>query len=159
MGPEPELFSGRPCDLSGCAQSANASMSFAHGFSRTCEQRRRRCGKSDWTSTSSSARWRSLRGPSFARRGGSRRSRRSSSCSPGASAQDDRVALEVTGNAWEIKRLLEPHVAEVIVVSPGDTAIRSARAKTDRLDARALAKLLAAGELDHGLGPRPNEPR
>ncbi|MGH2984232.1 MAG: IS110 family transposase [Solirubrobacterales bacterium] len=60
----------------------------------------------------------------------------------------DRVALEVTGNAWEIKRLLEPHVAEVIVVSPGDTGIRSARAKTDRLDARALARLLAAGELD-----------
>ena len=40
----------------------------------------------------------------------------------------------MTGNAWEIKRLLEPHVAEVIVVSPGDTGIRSARAKTDRLD-------------------------
>ncbi len=60
---------------------------------------------------------------------------------------DDRVALEVTGNAWEIKRLVEPHVAEVIVVSPGDTGIRSARAKTDRLDARTLARLLAAGEL------------
>ena len=61
---------------------------------------------------------------------------------------EDRVALEVTGNAWEIKRLLEPHVAEVIVVSPGDTGIRSARAKTDRLDARTLARLLAAGELN-----------
>ena len=60
----------------------------------------------------------------------------------------DRVALEVTGNAWEIKRLIEPHVAEVIVVSPNDTGIRSARAKTDRLDARALARLLASGELD-----------
>ena len=60
----------------------------------------------------------------------------------------DRVALEVTGNAWEIKRLLEPHVGEVIVVSPNDTGIRSARAKTDRLDARALARLLGAGELD-----------
>jgi hypothetical protein len=33
----------------------------------------------------------------------------------------DRVALEVTGNAWAIKRLIEPHVAEVIVVSPTDT--------------------------------------
>ena len=60
----------------------------------------------------------------------------------------DRVALEVTGNAWEIKRIIEPHVAEVIVVSPNDTGIRGARAKTDRLDARTLAKLLAAGELD-----------
>ena len=60
----------------------------------------------------------------------------------------DRVALEVTGNAWEIKRLLEPHVGAVVVVSPNDTGISSARAKTDRLDARTLAKLLAAGELD-----------
>jgi transposase len=62
--------------------------------------------------------------------------------------REDRVALEVTGNAWEIKRIIEPHVAGVVVVSPADTGIRGARAKTDRLDARALAKLLAAGELD-----------
>jgi transposase len=57
--------------------------------------------------------------------------------------QDDRVALEVTGNAWEIARTIEP-----IVVSPADTGIRQARAKTDRLDARTLAKLLAAGSLE-----------
>jgi transposase len=61
---------------------------------------------------------------------------------------DDRVALEVTGGAWEIARILEPHVKRVIVVGPDDTGIRQARAKTDRLDARTLAKLLAAGELD-----------
>ena len=61
---------------------------------------------------------------------------------------DDLVALEVTGNAWEIARILEPHVKRVIVVSPADTGIRQARAKTDRLDARTLARLLAAGELD-----------
>jgi transposase len=63
-------------------------------------------------------------------------------------ARDDRVALEVTGNAWEIARILEAHVARVIVVSPSDTGIRQARAKTDRLDALALARLLAAGSLD-----------
>jgi transposase len=61
---------------------------------------------------------------------------------------DDRVALEVSGGAWEIARILEPHVQRVIVVSPDDTGIRQARAKTDRLDARTLARLLAAGELD-----------
>ena len=61
---------------------------------------------------------------------------------------DDRVALEVSGGAWEIARILEPHVKRVIVVSPDDTGIRQARAKTDRLDARTLARLLAAGELD-----------
>jgi transposase len=60
----------------------------------------------------------------------------------------DRVALEVTGSAWEIVRILEPHVAEVVVVSPGDTGIAQARAKTDRLDARTLAKLLWTGELE-----------
>ncbi len=73
----------------------------------------------------------------------------------GSLGPDDRVALEVTGNAWEIARIIEPHVARVVVVSPGDTGIRQARAKTDRLDARALAKLLASGELDAGLGARP----
>jgi transposase len=52
------------------------------------------------------------------------------------------------GNAWEIARILEPHVARVVVVSPSDTGIRQARAKTDRLDALALAKLMAAGSLD-----------
>jgi transposase len=61
---------------------------------------------------------------------------------------EDRVALEVTGNAWEIARLLKPRVERVLVVSPADTGIRQARAKTDRLDARTLAKLLASGGLD-----------
>jgi transposase len=63
-------------------------------------------------------------------------------------AATDVVALEVTGNAGEIARILSAHVARVVVVSPHDTGISRARAKTDRLDARALAKLLAAGELD-----------
>jgi transposase len=60
----------------------------------------------------------------------------------------DRVALEVTGSAWEVTRLLEPHVDRVIVVSPDDTGIVQARAKTDRLDARTLATLLSRGELE-----------
>lgn len=60
----------------------------------------------------------------------------------------DRVALEVTGSCWEVARILEPHVQRVIVVSPDDTGISSARAKTDKLDSRALASLLWRGELD-----------
>lgn len=63
-------------------------------------------------------------------------------------APTDRVALEVTGNAAEIARIIRRHVADVVVVSPHDTAVGRARAKTDRLDARTLARLLAAGELD-----------
>lgn len=60
----------------------------------------------------------------------------------------DRVALEVTGSCWEVARILEPHVQRVVVVSPDDTGISSARAKTDKLDARALASLLWRGELE-----------
>jgi transposase len=63
-------------------------------------------------------------------------------------APDDWVVLEVTSNAAEIARILTPHVARVVVVNPHDTTISHARAKTDRLDARTLAKLLAAGALD-----------
>ena len=98
--------------------------------------------------TATSARSRSSRRASCGRPGGSRRGPRRWSCSPRAWTRAIWVALEVTGNAWEIARILERHVARVIVVSPTDTGIRQARAKTDRLDARALAKLLWAGELD-----------
>ena len=54
----------------------------------------------------------------------------------------------MTGSCWEVARLLEPHVDRVIVVSPDDTGIASARAKTDRLDARTIASLLWRGELE-----------
>jgi transposase len=60
----------------------------------------------------------------------------------------DRVALEVTGSCWEVARILQPHVDRVLVVSPDDTGITQARAKTDRLDARTLARLLWSGELE-----------
>jgi transposase len=60
----------------------------------------------------------------------------------------DRVALEVTGSCWEVARILEPHVNRVIVVRPDDTGISSARAETDKLDARTFASLLWKGELE-----------
>ena len=60
----------------------------------------------------------------------------------------DRVALEVTASCWEVARILEPYVERVVVVSPDGTGISSARAKTDKLDARALAVLCWKGELD-----------
>lgn len=47
-------------------------------------------------------------------------------CFAGSLGREDRVALEVSGGAWEIARILEPHVARVIVVSPDDTGIRQA---------------------------------
>jgi len=60
----------------------------------------------------------------------------------------DRVAMEVSGGAWEVARILEPCVQRVVVVSPDDTGIAQARTKTDKLDARTLASLLWRGELE-----------
>src|SRR5438876_2650186 len=62
-------------------------------------------------------------------------------------AVDDQVVLEATGNALAIARIIEPHVGRVVLANP--KAVRSATqtAKTDKLDARTLAKLLAVGFL------------
>lgn len=59
-------------------------------------------------------------------------------------ATDDRVVLESTGNALAIARILEPHVAEVVLANPMQVrAICHAKVKNDRFDARTLAELLA----------------
>jgi transposase len=64
----------------------------------------------------------------------------------GSLAPNDRVVLEATGNALAIARILEPHVAEVVLAHAKDVrAISHARVKTDKIDARVLADLLAAG--------------
>jgi transposase len=61
---------------------------------------------------------------------------------------DDEVALEVTGNALQIARIIEPHVARVVLANPKAVeGITRAGAKTDQIDARTLAKLLAGGFL------------
>ena len=58
---------------------------------------------------------------------------------------DDRVVLEATGNALAIARILEPHVAEVVLAHAKDVrAISHAKVKTDKVDAKVLADLLAA---------------
>ena len=143
MGFEPGLFSGRPCDLPGCAASANPSLSFAHRFS-------------DLTDNDEEGQVRAVAldvhrdfcevaiGDEDGVRAAGRIKTRPDELELFAGSLDvhDHVALEVTGGAWEIARILEPHVARVTVVSPSDTGIRQARAKTDRLDARALCELL-----------------
>jgi transposase len=61
---------------------------------------------------------------------------------------DDEVALETTGGAVAIASILRPHVGRVVVVNTKRLRqISQAKAKTDRLDARRLAELLAAGFL------------
>jgi transposase len=59
----------------------------------------------------------------------------------------DVVTLEATGNAAAIARILAPH-ARVVLANPKATkAATRLRAKTDRIDARTLAQLLASGFL------------
>jgi transposase len=63
-------------------------------------------------------------------------------------AAEDQVASEATGNALQIARWLEPYVARVVVAPTKElSAITTAKVKNDRLDARKLARLLAAGLL------------
>jgi transposase len=58
---------------------------------------------------------------------------------------DDEVALEATGNSDAIANLLMPLVGRVVVSNPSKTrAIAEAKVKTDKVDARILAQLLAA---------------
>jgi transposase len=59
--------------------------------------------------------------------------------------RDDQVALEATGNSDAIATLLTPIVGRVVVSNPSKTrAIAEAKVKTDKVDARILAQLLAA---------------
>ncbi len=58
---------------------------------------------------------------------------------------DDKVVLEATGNSLAIARILEPQVGEVVIANSRKVkAIRHAKVKNDRVDARTLAELLAA---------------
>jgi transposase len=60
-------------------------------------------------------------------------------------APTDRVVMEATGNALAIARILKPHVAEVVLAHAKQVrAISHARVKTDKIDAKVLADLLAA---------------
>jgi transposase len=64
-------------------------------------------------------------------------------------ALDDVVALEATSGAGLIAELIEPHVVAVVVANTRKLPqISKAKAKTDRLDARTLARLAASGFLE-----------
>ncbi|MDQ4071620.1 MAG: IS110 family transposase, partial [Actinomycetota bacterium] len=63
-------------------------------------------------------------------------------------AATDAVAIEATANALAIARIVEPHVGRVVLANPQAVRETSRRAKTDKIDAKVLAQLLAAGFLD-----------
>jgi transposase len=62
-------------------------------------------------------------------------------------ATTDRVALEATGNGLAIARILAPHVDRVLLANPKAVKGATQTAKTDKVDARTLAQLLAGGFL------------
>jgi transposase len=63
-------------------------------------------------------------------------------------APDDQVALEATGPALAIARVIEPHVGRVVIANTRKLrAIAESKVKTDKVDARTLCELLAAGFL------------
>jgi transposase len=58
---------------------------------------------------------------------------------------DDQVVLEASTNTWAIADILSRHAGRVVVSNPFRTrAIAAAKVKTDEIDARTLAGLLAA---------------
>jgi transposase len=60
----------------------------------------------------------------------------------------DEVAIEATCNTHAIVKLIAPRVARVVVSNPMKTrAIAEAQVKTDKVDAKILAQLLAADYL------------
>lgn len=60
----------------------------------------------------------------------------------------DQVAMEATSNALAIARILEGHVARVVLAHPRKVrVIAEAKVKTDQIDARVLAELLACDYL------------
>jgi transposase len=66
----------------------------------------------------------------------------------------DRVAMEATGNALAIARIIGPHVAAVEIVNTRRLrAITESKQKTDRHDAKTLAQLLAAGMFEGSWQP------
>src|SRR2546428_11990089 len=57
-------------------------------------------------------------------------------------APDDQIALEATGQALVIARLLEPHVGRVLVANTRKLrAIAESKVKTDKVDAMTLCEL------------------
>jgi hypothetical protein len=125
MGFEPGLCSvAAPCDLSGCALSANAWMSFAHWFSLKSQREEEQMRDIaldvhlDFCEVAIAE--------AGEVRSAGRISTKPDELELFAQSLDarDRVALELTGNAWAIERIIEPQVAEVVVVSPTDTGIR-----------------------------------
>ena len=148
MGCEPVLVRGRPCDWPGWTVSPNPSLSFAQLVSQVSYERRpqvRYIGLDVHREFCEVA----ISEEGEVRAAGRVKARREElELFARSLGRDDEVALEVTGGAEAIAGILRPHVARVVIANAKRLPqISEAKAKTDRLDARRLAELLAAGYL------------
>src|SRR4051794_12348840 len=67
-------------------------------------------------------------------------------------APSDAVAIEATANALAIARIVEPHVARVVLANPKAVHEKSRRAKTDKGGGKTLGRVLAGGVFGGGWG-------
>jgi transposase len=155
MGFEPDVVHGRPCDPPGCAESTNPSLSCVPPLSLIDVDRKGevvRCIGLDVhrdfceVAIAEDGRVRSA--------GRIKTSVEALELFAESLGFEDAVALEATSGSAKIAKLIEPHVARVVVANTRKlAAISQAKAKTDRLDARTLARMLASGYLDEVWAP------
>src|SRR6266536_2388619 len=141
----PSFVVGRPCDCPGVPRARIRSCRFARLTSGcSASERRFRCASSRSTFTDFCE-------VAIAEDGQVRRAGRVETTPARLElfarslAGDDQVALEATGNAVAIARIIEPHVDRVVLANPKAVKNATQSAKTDKLEARTLARLLAAG--------------
>src|SRR4051812_44480768 len=120
MGCEPDILSGRPCDSPGCAASTYPSLSFSPAAPPTPPSTRRGVRSFGLDVH------RDFCEVAICENGRVRSAGRIATTPEALQvfadslAPSDQVALEATGNALRIARLLEPHGARVVVASTKD---------------------------------------
>src|SRR5262249_10350252 len=148
MSCELDVVRGRPCDLPGCAESTYPSLSLSHRAPVLIDERSgvRALGLDVHRDFCEVA----IAEDGEVRSAGRVPTRvEAVELFAGSLAATDVVALEATTGADKIVSLLQAQGVRVVVANTRKLrSISDAKAKTDRLDARTLARLLAAGLLD-----------
>src|SRR5712691_1581915 len=145
MSCELDVVRGRPCDLPGCAESTYPSLSLSHRAPALIDERRgvRAFGLDVHRDFCEVA----IAEDGVVRSAGRVATRvESLELFAQSLVVSDVVALEATTGADRIVSLLQARGIRVIVANTRNLrSISEAKAKTDRLDARTLARLLVSG--------------
>src|SRR3954452_17589223 len=149
MSCELVLVLGRPCDWPDCAASANPFLSFPPGGFLKPTSREEPAMRSIGMDVHRSFAQLAVVENGVCRDEGRIGVRPEDLRAWAATLEpDDEVALEATTNSDAIATMLRPLVRRVIVSNPRKTrALAEAKVKTDKVDARILAQLLAVDYL------------